>query len=97
MATKKNEVEYDNTDRIALFATNARAAKAPSHSGTITISPDLLEENADGTYTIAITAWVHEEGHIFGVASSNAERVAEREAYLASRKPKGAKSVKGKK
>jgi hypothetical protein len=80
--------EYDNTNRLALFATNARGKKAPTHSGTITVHPDLLEENDDGTYTFAITAWTHEEGHVFGVASSNAERVEEREAYLATRKPK---------
>lgn len=78
--------EYDNTNRLSLFATNARSNKAPSHSGSFLVSKDMLEETDEkGVYIVSVTAWAHEEGHIFGVLESHSEKQKAYEEYKASR------------
>ena len=74
--------EYDNTNRITLFATNARGNNAPTHQGKIIVTREMIEKYDDDTYVVAITAWAQESGHIFGECSSYQAKQDEYKGYL---------------
>ena len=60
--------DYDETNRITLFATNARAEKAPTHQGKIVVTRDMIEKYDDDTYVIALTVWEQAGGkHLWRV------------------------------
>ena len=62
--------KYDEVNRITLFATTARAEKAPTHQGKIVVTRDMIEQYDDDTYVIALTVWEQAGGNIFGECSS---------------------------
>lgn len=82
--------EYDDTNRITLFATNARSENAPTHQGKVVVTRDLIEKQDDGTYVVAITAWMQEGGNMFGACSSYAEKMDEYREYQKSKEAKKA-------
>jgi hypothetical protein len=77
--------EYDNVNRIVLFPTNAQHPKAPSHNGYLIITPEMLEENEDGTLSVNFVCWQTDENLISGVTKLTSEVMAEREAYKKSK------------
>lgn len=87
--------EYDETNRVTLFATNARGETAPTHQGKVVVTRDMIEKYDDDTYVIAITAWMQESGNIFGSCSSYQAKQDEYKEYL-KRKESDKKSKTGK-
>lgn len=86
---------YDETNRVILFATNARGENAPTHQGKVVVTRDMIEKYDDDTYVIAIAAWMQESGNIFGACSSYQAKQDEYKEYL-KRKEAGKKSKTGK-
>jgi hypothetical protein len=80
--------EYDNTNRIVLFPTNAKNERAPSYNGFLEVDEDKLERMDNGNFKLHITMWTDESGRMNGNVKSISDREEEIAEYRARQEKK---------